>query len=300
MTSPLDFIRMTFSQQVFRAQFARIPEPSQITDGDDQVTQYDQVMTTQLTIPYAAGLEAAHRARPTVGGGAAADLACGPGHYTLCLARHLGFDSVLGVDLSAPMVDVALKNAAEALLEQRVTFQVGDVTNLEQISDGSLDFTSFNDAAHHMPDLETVTSVLREMQRITKPDGLLMVMDLVRLRTAALTERYVKTLGHDYVERGLSSFYQDFRNSMFAAWTAAELRSAIPPDSRRIWWQFVPRGLPTIQILLGLPEGRSKPLLRSGWPWQEDHHPVPLPLRTDWKMMRMMLFNGAKKKIGGS
>ena len=86
-----------------------------------------------------------------------------------------------------------------------------------------------------------------------------MVMDLVRLRTEELTARYVQTLGHDYVERGLPDFFEDFRNSMYAAWTANELFSSIPRDSRRIWCHIVPRALPTVQVILGLPVGRKEP-----------------------------------------
>ena len=45
--------------------------------------------------------------------------------------------------------------------------------------------------------------------------GLVMLMVLVRLRTAAITGRYVNIIGHDYVERGLPNFFEDFRNSMY-------------------------------------------------------------------------------------
>jgi hypothetical protein len=127
------------------------------------------------------------------------------------------------------------------------------------------------------------------MDRITSPDGLVMVMDLVRLRTEELTARYVQTLGHDYVERGLPNFFEDFRNSMYAAWTANELFSGIPRDSRRFWCHIVPRGLPTIQVIFGFPVGRKEPLVRSGFPWLPNENPVPAEMRGEWKMARMSL-----------
>jgi len=85
------------------------------------------------------------------------------------------------------------------------------------MGDDFFDLTSFTDAAHHMPDLATVGKVISEMDRVTKPDGLVMVMDLVRLRTAALTENYVGLLGADYLKMGLPYFFNQFRDSMYAA-----------------------------------------------------------------------------------
>ena len=289
MASVLRMLPMVLAQQASPQRLGRTPEPGQITDAADNVLQYDRVMSTQLAVAYWVGLEVAHHALPSVSGGTAADLACGPGHYTLCLGRFLTFEEVVGVDLSPPMVDVATRNAADLALGDRVRFRIGDVTNLEDEATGQFDLAGFNTAAHHMPDLGTVTNVLREMDRVTKPDGLVMVMDLVRLRTRALTERYVKTLGQDYVERGLPAFLDDFRNSMYAAWTAKELRQAIPRDTARYWCHIVPRGLPTIQVILGLPVGRKRPFVRSGLPWGRDETPVPPDLRSEWRLLRMSL-----------
>jgi ubiquinone/menaquinone biosynthesis C-methylase UbiE len=293
----IDFLRMVLAQQTGFQQLPRTPEPTGLTDQPENVVQYNRVMTTKLAIVYAAGLEIVHRARPQVGGGAAVDLACGPGHYTLCLARYLGFDQIEGIDLSSPMVAVANANAAKEQLQDRVRFRVGDVTRLEDIATGVKDLASFTGAAHHLPDLDTVSRVLREMDRITKPDGLVMVMDLARLRTAGLTERYVNLLGADYVQRGLPDFLKDFRNTMYAAWTVQELRQAIPQDTRRYWCHIAPRGLPSVQIILGLPLGRKTVFLRSGFPWSEDQNPVPPEMRQEWNMMRWSLAWGSRRLI---
>jgi hypothetical protein len=187
------------------------------------------------------------------------------------------------------MVEVAARNAELHGLRGRADFRIGDVTRLDELPTAEFGLASFTDAAHHMPNLEIVTSILRCMDRITHPNGLIMVMDLVRLRTADLTARYVETLGRDYVDQGLPSFLEDFRNSMYAAWTANELFTSIPRDSRRFWCHIVPRGLPTIQVILGLPVGRREPLVRSGFPWSPQENPVPAGMRGEWKMLRMSL-----------
>jgi ubiquinone/menaquinone biosynthesis C-methylase UbiE len=289
MISPFQMLAMIAAQQLGRQQLERQPEPNQATDAAANILQYDRVMSTKLALAYAAGLEIVHRARPEGQSAKAVDLACGPGHYTLCLAKYLGYREVLGVDLSLGMVQTATKNAIEQGLQSRVTFREGDATKLWGIPDAEFDLASFTDAAHHMPDLASVTAVLREMDRIARPEGIVMVMDLARLRTGSLTERYVRVLGANYIRRGLPDFFRDFKNSMYAAWTPSELAGAIPTDTKRQWCHIVPRLLPTLQVLLGLPEGRKRAMLRGGLPWAKEERPVSRQDCGDWTMLRATL-----------
>jgi ubiquinone/menaquinone biosynthesis C-methylase UbiE len=253
-------------------------------------------MATKLAIAYAVGLEVIYRARSAPYGGTAIDLACGPGHFSLCLARYLKLDLLEGVDLSEPMVRAASANAMTQGAAN-VRFRLGDVTQLGEISDDYFELSTFCDAAHHMPDLATVSQVLSEMDRITKADGLVFIMDLVRLKTAKITDDYVSLLGRDYHRRGWPAFYEDFHNSMYAAWTAIELASAVPKASRRQWicWKAV--GLPSIQLLIGLPHSQGKRLLRSGFPWQPEESVVERPLRAEWRLMRRSLLTSPARKL---
>jgi ubiquinone/menaquinone biosynthesis C-methylase UbiE len=294
----LRFLRLTCAQQLGSQRLERVPEPSAVTDDAAHVLQYDRVMTTRLALLYACGLEVIHRARPDRAGGAAADIACGPGHFALCLARYLDYEHVTGIDLSPGMVEAARQNAARVGLAPRVRFAVGDALELEGFRHGELDVATFMQAAHHLPDLNSVSRVLRSLDRITRPDGLIVVTDLARLRTAPLTERYVKAVGGDYRERGVPQFLEDFRHSMYAAWTPAELRQAIPADSRRYWCHLVPRGLPTAQVLLGLPVGRRQVFVRSGLPWRPADSPVPRDMGWEWNLLRWGLALGCRRQLG--
>jgi ubiquinone/menaquinone biosynthesis C-methylase UbiE len=289
MISPFQMVAMIVAQQFGRQQLERRPEPSQTTDAAENIIQYDRVMSTKLAVAYAAGLEIVYRTRPDGPAGKAIDLACGPGHYTLCLAKYLGYQQILGIDLSPGMVQQASKNARDQGLQSQISFREGDATSLSDVPNATFDLASFTDAAHHMPDQGTVTSVLREMDRITKPEGIVMVMDLVRLRTARLTERYVRVLGHDYIARGLPDFFQDFKNSMYAAWTPAELAITVPSSTNRHWCHVVPRLLPTVQFILGLPIGRDKTMLRGGLPWAKGENPVARENRIDLGMLTASL-----------
>ncbi len=280
------FLPLVLRQNLGRQQLERTPEPQAVTDDEPNVVQYDQVMTTGLAIPYAIGLETIYQARCEPYGGRALDLACGPGHLSLLMAQHLKLDELIGLDLSGPMIETARKNAEQQHVAS-ARFELGDITKLDHLDDDSFDLATFCDAAHHFDSLDTVRSIIEEMDRVTRPDGLVFVMDLVRLRTRAITERYVKLVGADYHARGLSAFYDDFYHSMFAAWTAREFREAIPHTSSRRWQTLVPKGLPSLQLILGVPRDHPRRRVRRGLPWEQSACPVPPSLRTEWLAVRL-------------
>jgi ubiquinone/menaquinone biosynthesis C-methylase UbiE len=298
MANPLKFISMALTQSFGSQELQRTQEAQAITAEHDNVTQYDQVMSTKLAISYAICLEFLHRiqSNPDFQGQKAIDLACGPAHFTLCLKKYLNFGKVVGIDLSPGMVDVAKKNAESQKLEN-CFFELGDITSLENIADQSFDLASFTDAAHHMPSIDVVQSILMEMQRITKPEGVILVMDLVRLRTKALTETYVHFLGADYLKQGLPNFFNDFKDSMHAAWTTDELRLAIPQKSNRIWFHVYPRYFPSMQFIVGLPVGRSKLYCRNALPWNTQGSPLQKNMWLEWQLARLTLFGGHAVRV---
>lgn len=281
MAGFFQFLPMLLAQQLGRQELARQPEPEQLTAGDSQVAQYNRVMSTKLVLAYMAGLDVIRRVRGEESLADAVDLASGPGHFTLCLARYLGYSRVRGIDLSAPMVEIANRNAAGHLGRAEVRFLTGDMTRLDRIESGSVDLCTLTEGAHHLPTIDDVARTLREMDRVTRPQGTIVLMDLVRLRTAGLTEKYVSILGHDYVARGLPAFLGDFRHSMYASWTPSELHVAIPRTTARHWCHLVPRGLPTIQFVVGLPVGRQRLFVRPGWTPRT--HPIALEWTPRWK-----------------
>lgn len=287
---------LVIRQALSRQTLARVPETNPVTDQEDQVLQYDQVMSTKLAIAYAVALEVIFRARKQPLGGTAIDLACGPGHFSLTMLKGLQLQSLVGIDLSQPMITTANANARQSGLSD-ATFRVGDVTNLTDVADSSYSMSTFMDAAHHMPNLETVRGILSEMDRITCEDGLIVVMDLVRFRSQAVTERYIDLVAHDYEERGLSKFREDFRQSMYAAWLPEELASAVPSESKRSWFHLIPYGLPTIQFVVGVPKNQSKCFLRHVPKFNSLVPKLAPSLRADWHAMRHSLLYRAANAV---
>jgi len=291
-------LRQTFSPQTLD----RRPETAEVMSDEASVKEYNEAMGLKLAIVYALALEVIYRAMPEktltqLGAqGRAVDLAPGPGHFTLMVARNFSFAKVMGVDLSRTMINAAQANAAALGLSDRVAFNYGDATDLSLIETGSVQLACTTNAIHHFPSLDSVAGTFAEMDRIAAPDGLIFAMDLVRLKTDDLTKNYTAVVGRDYHKQGYSVFQEDFIQSMYAAWTVPEIRQALPQNSRRTWIHWTPFGVPMTQIVLGLPVGQAQHALRGGLPWKPHAHPVPAAMRGEWALSRALLYAGSRFK----
>lgn len=102
----------------------------------------------------------------TVPGQRVLDLGCGPGDGAVALAQK-GVVAI-GLDYSQGMLDTARK---ERLVEGRLTR--GDAGRLP-FKDGAFDKIVCTNSFHHYPDH---VASLREMRRVLKPGGLLVLVD---------------------------------------------------------------------------------------------------------------------------
>nr|WP_315397522.1 class I SAM-dependent methyltransferase [uncultured Duganella sp.] len=99
------------------------------------------------------------------------DLGCGAGHASFAVAPVAR--SVTAFDLLPEMLAVVAGAAQERGLRNVVTEQ-GDATRLPY-ADASFCMVVTRFSAHHWPD---VPAALREMRRVLKPNGLLVVIDI--------------------------------------------------------------------------------------------------------------------------
>ena len=102
----------------------------------------------------------------------ALDVACGPGFLTMALAETCG--SVVGVDATEALLERARAEAARRGLVN-VEFRAGDASALEQ-EDASFDIVVSRAAFHHF---EHPSRVLAEMKRVARPEGRLLIADLI-------------------------------------------------------------------------------------------------------------------------
>ncbi len=99
--------------------------------------------------------------------GDALDFGCGIGRLTQALAPH--FDSVTGVDISAPMIEVARHKNRHG---ERVRYVGNDRADLSRFADGSFAFVGTVIVLQHMRP-EYALGYVREFLRVLRRGGLL-------------------------------------------------------------------------------------------------------------------------------
>lgn len=285
-------LRHTFSKNWL----ARVPEPSALTDQQEHVDDYSRAINTVMVLPYVLVLDMVHRMTLKRSALRALDLCCGPGHFTRMIAKNSDVVEAIGVDLSEPMLKKAAENAERENLSDKLRYIKSDVGQLTAVASNSMDIVSFMDGAHHMNTIQDVSKILTEANRVAKSDGLVILIDPVRPRTASTANMYHRIAGKPYVELGLLAFNKDFHDSLYASWSENELFQAIPRDTKRKWVQLIPFGFPAFQIIVGLPEGREEVFVSEGLDASIISSLIPKEGASDWRMLNLS-FRFAKLKV---
>jgi len=114
-------------------------------------------------------------------GGRALDAGCGSGRHTQALAER--FDEVIGVDISAPLIDIARHRSGP-----NVHYVVSDLMTLTDPDGFDLAFSSTT--LQHVPDLD---AALLHLQELVRPGGIAILIDNVASQPTP--PRWVHVLG---------------------------------------------------------------------------------------------------------
>lgn len=266
--------------------FVRIPEPSAVTDGQDFVNDYNRASESVMMLPYVLALDTIRRIQGTKIVHSAIDLCCGPGHFGRLLAKQIEVHQVTGVDLSEPMLRYAQGNADKEDLSHKMRFIKSDVTQLSELQNSSADLVTFLNGAHHFNSIEDVTKAVLEAERVVRKNGLILVLDPVRQKNKKMTDLYFHLSREDYVKKGMNFFNTDFYNSLLASFRPDEFLRAIPGSSTRQWVLIIPFGVPSFQMLIGLPQGQKTLFTFPGLSPSDIKTLIPEESLFDWKMFR--------------
>lgn len=146
------------------------------------------------------------------------DAGCGFGWTDVILAQKFPDSEVVGIDLSEPLLRRANQAAQSANLDDRVTFEKGDVQQIPY-ADNSFHVVLNLNMVHLVED---PVRMLDEMERVLEPNGPLFVADL-RRSWAGLIEREIK-----------SALTLDEARDLFSQ---SKLREGVFSRSF-IWWRF--------------------------------------------------------------
>ena len=102
------------------------------------------------------------------------DIATGTGDLAISMQRNLNADRIIGADISEGMMDVGRQKVAEAGLSEHISFEYQDCTALTYAED-SFDAVT---AAFGVRNFEDIEQGIREMYRVLRPDGHVMILEL--------------------------------------------------------------------------------------------------------------------------
>lgn len=100
------------------------------------------------------------------------ELCCGPGNFTAVMGENCPDSRIIASDHSDRFIEIARREN----INPNVSFQVEDATRLS-FADGTFDTVVLSLALHEMtPD--DIQRVLREMKRVTRPGGAVVIIEL--------------------------------------------------------------------------------------------------------------------------
>lgn len=95
----------------------------------------------------------------------AVEIGCGLGR--ICLALRERFDRVVGYDIAPEM----LRQAGELVTDPAIQLRLTDGASLPELEDRSADLVLTFTVFQHIPDVDVVTSYIREAGRVLAPGG---------------------------------------------------------------------------------------------------------------------------------
>ncbi len=104
------------------------------------------------------------------------DLACGTGDFSIAVAKASDQVKVTGVDLSEGMLAVMAEKVGSQGLEGKISYEQGDGENL-RFADGTFNRVTI---AFGIRNYEDRLKGLREMLRVLKPGGKVVILELSR------------------------------------------------------------------------------------------------------------------------
>jgi len=148
------------------------------------------------------------------------DIATGTGDLAIQAYEDLHPDSVLGIDISEGMMEVGRKKVAKAGLQDIIKFDKQDCMNL-QLPDNSYDAVV---VAFGIRNFEDLDRGLKEILRVLKPGGQLMILELSAPQKFPLkqgywmyTKLFIPTIGrliskdktaYSYLPKSIEAFIQ--------------------------------------------------------------------------------------------
>ncbi len=155
---------------------------------------------------------------PEFSEGKVLDLGCGPADIPIRFAKLYPICQVLGIDASAPMIQLGEQAVKQAGLADRVTLRC---ERYEEVAGARIvDAVMSNSLLHHLPNPLQFWQKLRQLVR---PGAPVLVMDLLRPESPEAAQ----TIVDRYAAGAPDILRRDFYNSLLAAFTEDEVTTQL-------------------------------------------------------------------------
>ena len=155
---------------------------------------------------------------PEFSEGKVLDLGCGPADIPIRFAKLYPTCRVLGIDASAPMIQLGEQAVKQAGLADRVTLRC---ERYEEVAGARIvDAVMSNSLLHHLPNPLQFWQKLRQLVR---PGAPVLVMDLLRPESPEAAQAIVDR----YAAGAPDILRRDFYNSLLAAFTEDEVTTQL-------------------------------------------------------------------------
>lgn len=178
----------------------RILEP-EVMDTREEAEAYDAMDHTAVNIAFVERV-----VELGANQGHFLDLGTGPAQIPIFLAQRCPKIQITGIDLSVNMLALGEQHVAEAGLADRVALECVDAKTLPY-PDQSFEGVVSNSIIHHLPDPLTA---FHEISRVVRPDGLILIRDLMRPDTPQAAQALVDRYAADDTPYQQKLFYDSF------------------------------------------------------------------------------------------
>ena len=209
-------------ERVSKQVLPRIPETDAVMEESAQVLAFQKGGSDDGILKHVYFFHAVMSLPVIRPGDTVLDLACGPANQLVHIARFNPDANFIGIDASPTMLELARKTLAANHIAN-ATLQLGDITNLSTMASASIDCVICTMSLHHLPDTDALHKTMREIRRVLKSDGGIYLADFGRLKRVA-TKKY---FAYDRIDLQSQAFTDDFLNSMRAAFSVEEFKSAL-------------------------------------------------------------------------
>lgn len=213
MTAPFFYSLTRGDQTIMLFHSKRIMEPEAM-ETLEEVRAYDLLTLKYLKILHNGFVETILNLSPPKG--SFLEVGCGTGRISIGVAKYSSGIRLTGVDLSENMLTVAQENAKAEKVQDKINFIYGDAKKLP-FDDNDFDSVYCHNMLHHVSD---PLGMVREMIRVLKPEGALLIRDLKRVPPIFIPF-HIHLLGLPYNQL----MKKEYRDSIKAALSESEWKN---------------------------------------------------------------------------